>query len=101
MSAATHTLYTFRRCPYAMRARMALSSAGVPVRVREVVLRDKPEAMLAASPKGTVPVLVAGNGDVVDESLDVMHWALAQADPEVGPPRPVEGPGGGASAYRA
>lgn len=82
MSAATHTLYTFRRCPYAMRARMALSSASVPVRVREVVLREKPEAMLAASPKGTVPVLVAGNGDVVDESLDVMRWALAQADPE-------------------
>ncbi|HAE93977.1 glutathione S-transferase [Hyphomonas atlantica] len=81
MSAA-HTLYTFRRCPYAMRGRMGLSIAGVPVLVREVVLRDKPAEMLEASPKGTVPVLLTSSGDIVDESLDVMRWALAQNDPE-------------------
>lgn len=81
MSAA-HTLYTFRRCPYAMRGRMGLSIAGVPVLVREVVLRDKPTEMLEASPKGTVPVLLTSSGDIVDESLDVMRWALAQNDPE-------------------
>ncbi|WP_273241022.1 glutathione S-transferase [Hyphomonas atlantica corrig.] len=81
MSAA-HTLYTFRRCPYAMRGRMGLSIAGVPVQVREVVLRDKPAEMLEASPKGTVPVLLTSSGDIVDESLDVMRWALAQNDPE-------------------
>ena len=75
-------LYTFRRCPYAMRARMALAASGVPVRVREIILRDKPPEMLAASPKGTVPVLVLTDGRVIDESLDVMHWALAQNDPE-------------------
>ncbi len=82
MSGAAHTLYTFRRCPYAMRARMGLSMAGLPVNLREVVLREKPAEMLAASPKGTVPVLVTASGTVVDESLDVMRWALAQNDPE-------------------
>ncbi len=76
------TLYTFRRCPYAMRARLALSAARLDIRVREVVLRDKPAEMLEASPKGTVPVLVLESGEVIDESLDVMHWALAQNDPE-------------------
>ncbi|MEZ6001891.1 glutathione S-transferase [Hyphomonas sp.] len=80
--AAAPILYTFRRCPYAMRARLALSSARLAVRVREVVLRDKPPEMLDASPKGTVPVLVLESGEVIDESLDVMRWALAQADPE-------------------
>jgi glutathione S-transferase len=75
-------LYTFRRCPYAMRARLALSAARLVIRVREVVLRDKPAEMLEASPKGTVPVLVLASGEVIDESLDVMHWAMAQADPE-------------------
>lgn len=75
-------LYSFRRCPYAMRARMALAVSGLEVRVREVVLRDKPPEMLAASPKGTVPVLVTADGTVIDESLDVMRWALAQNDPE-------------------
>lgn len=81
MSAA-HTLYTFRRCPYAMRGRMGLSIASVPVQVREVVLRDKPAEMLEASSKGTVPVLLTSSGDIVDESLDVMRWALTQNDPE-------------------
>ncbi|MFN7179237.1 glutathione S-transferase [Hyphomonas sp.] len=61
---------------------MALAASGVPVRVREVLLRDKPPEMLAVSPKGTVPVLVQTDGLVIDESLDIMHWALAQNDPE-------------------
>ncbi|WP_291204311.1 glutathione S-transferase N-terminal domain-containing protein [Hyphomonas sp.] len=82
MSAPAPILYSFRRCPYAMRARLALAASGLPVRVREVVLRDKPPEMLAASPKATVPVLVLTDGRVIDESLDVMHWALAQNDPE-------------------
>ena len=60
---------------------MALIGSGIAVELREVVLRDKPSAMLAASPKGTVPVLVLPDGRVIDESLDVMRWALAQADP--------------------
>ncbi|MEQ1579508.1 MAG: glutathione S-transferase [Steroidobacteraceae bacterium] len=75
-------LYSFRRCPYAMRARMALRVAGIEVELREVSLRDKPPELLAASPKGTVPVLVMLEGGVVDESLDIMRWALEQNDPE-------------------
>lgn len=70
-------LYSFRRCPYAMRARLALALAGQTCVLREVVLRNKPEALLEASPKGTVPVLVLPDGGVIDESLDIMHWALA------------------------
>ncbi|MEH6757141.1 MAG: glutathione S-transferase [Parasphingorhabdus sp.] len=73
--------YSFRRCPYAMRARMALLISETPVRLREVVLRDKPEEMIAASPKATVPVLVLDDGTVIDESLAIMHWALERADP--------------------
>lgn len=75
-------LYSFRRCPYAMRARLALKYAGVAVELREVVLRHKPADLLALSPKGTVPVLQLGNGQVLDESLDIMHWALTQSDPD-------------------
>jgi glutathione S-transferase len=75
-------LYSFRRCPYAMRARMAVAVSGVQVELREVVLRDKPAEMLESSPKGTVPVLVLNDGSVIDESVDVMRWALAQNDPE-------------------
>ena len=75
-------LYSFRRCPYAMRARMALLVSGTSYEHREVVLRDKPAAMLAASPKGTVPVLVLTDGAVIDESVDIMRWALAEGDPE-------------------
>lgn len=74
-------LYSFRRCPYAMRARMAIAESRQTCRLREVVLRDKPADMLAASAKGTVPVLVLPSGDVIDESLDIMMWALNQADP--------------------
>jgi len=75
-------LYSFRRCPYAMRARMALSVSGQVCALREVLLRDKPDEMIAASSKGTVPVLVFSDGRVIDESLDVMAWALSQADPD-------------------
>ncbi|MCZ8136265.1 MAG: glutathione S-transferase [Porphyrobacter sp.] len=79
-------LYSFRRCPYAMRARMALWVAGVTVELREVKLAAKPPALLAASPKGTVPVMVlddgADGGSVIDQSLDIMRWALGQSDPE-------------------
>lgn len=75
-------LYSFRRCPYAMRARMALMISGQAVKLREVVLRDKPEEMIDASPKATVPVLVLKDGTVVDESLAIMNWALKQHDPE-------------------
>lgn len=79
---ALPVLYSFRRCPYAMRARMALRVAGIEVDLREVSLRDKPPELLATSPKGTVPVLVLPDGRVIDESLDIMRWALAQRDPE-------------------
>lgn len=75
-------LYSFRRCPYAMRARMAIAASGVPLELREVVLRDKPQEMLDLSPKGTVPVLALTDGLVLDESLDIMRWALVQRDPE-------------------
>jgi len=74
-------LYSFRRCPYAMRARLALVASGAQCELREVKLAAKPQAMLDASPKGTVPVLVLPDGAVIDESLDVMRWALTQADP--------------------
>ncbi|MBH3404653.1 glutathione S-transferase [Pseudomonas glycinae] len=76
-----NTLYSFRRCPYAMRARMALRYSGVPVEIVEVSLKAKPAQMLAISPKGTVPVLDA-DGQVIDESLEIMRWALAQNDPD-------------------
>jgi UPF0176 protein len=75
-------LYSFRRCPFAMRARLALRAAGVQVELREVVLRDKPAAMLEVSPKGTVPVLVEPSGKVLDESLDIMRFALSMHDPQ-------------------
>ena len=75
-------LYSFRRCPYAMRARSAISVTGIEVELREVVLRDKPAEMLAASPKGTVPVLVLPDGTVIDESWDIMLWALRRNDPQ-------------------
>ncbi|UVO51139.1 glutathione S-transferase [Sphingomonas sp. SUN019] len=76
------TLYSFRRCPYAMRARMALLVSATAFEVCEVALRDKPADMIAASPKATVPVLVLSDGQVIDESLDIMRWALARNDPE-------------------
>ena len=81
-SPTTPVLYSFRRCPYAMRARLAIAVARTGCVLREVKLSAKPEAMLAASPKGTVPVLVLPDGQVIDESLDIMRWALATQDPE-------------------
>ncbi|QYK02995.1 glutathione S-transferase [Shewanella psychrotolerans] len=74
-------LYSFRRCPYAMRARLGILLATQTVELREIVLKHKPQAMLKASPKGTVPVLVLDTGKVIDESLDIMRWALEQNDP--------------------
>lgn len=74
-------LYSFRRCPYAMRARLALASSGQTVELREILLRDKPSAFLETSASGTVPCLISVDG-VIDESLDIMKWALAQNDPE-------------------
>lgn len=73
-------LFSFRRCPYAIRARMALKYAAVQCELREVVLRNKPRQMLAISSKGTVPVLQLSDGRVIDESLDVMYWALSHQD---------------------
>jgi glutathione S-transferase len=75
-------LYSFRRCPYAMRARLALSISRQYCALREIVLRDKPSEMIEASPKATVPVLVLPDGRVVEESLDIMRWALSRHDPE-------------------
>lgn len=75
-------LYSFRRCPYAMRARLALAVAGLRYEVREVSLKAKPPQMLAISPKGTVPVLLLPDGQVLEESRDIMLYALALQDPE-------------------
>ncbi len=74
-------LYSFRRCPYAMRARLALLASGIRCEMREIALSQKPESMLAVSPKGTVPVLVLKD-QVLEESLEILHWALQQNDPE-------------------
>ncbi|MGJ8585868.1 MAG: glutathione S-transferase [Marinosulfonomonas sp.] len=82
MTDARPILYSFRRCPYAMRARLALHSSGVPIEHREILLRDKPAAFLAASPSATVPALLLPSGKSIDESLDIMLWALGQNDPE-------------------
>ncbi|MDX8388359.1 MAG: glutathione S-transferase [Ghiorsea sp.] len=75
-------LYSFRRCPYAMRARLAIAYSGIEVEQREIELKNKPQAMLKASPKGTVPVLILEDGTVIDESLNIMLWALKQNNPQ-------------------
>lgn len=75
-------LYSFRRCPYAMRARMGIAIAGMACELREVKLAAKPAELIAASPKATVPVLVLPDGEVIEQSLDIMRLALARADPE-------------------
>lgn len=75
-------LYSFRRCPYAIRSRMSLYKSGFIVELREIELKNKPEQMLEASPKGTVPVLVLSDGTIIDESLDIMEWALDKSDPD-------------------
>lgn len=86
MTFALHRLYSFRRCPYAMRARLAIVLAELKVELREIVLKNKPTQMLAISPKGTVPVLELVEADgssrrVIEESLDILQWALEQHDP--------------------
>ena len=83
-------LWTFRRCPYAMRARLAIQSSGQQVALQEILLKDKPTSFLAASPKGTVPVVVDGD-TVIEESRDVMLWALNRNDPEGWLDMPPEG----------
>lgn len=75
-------LYSLRNCPYAMRARLAIFKAKQPVLLRDLVLSNKPKEMLAASPKGTVPVVVLADNTVIDESLEVMLWALQCSDPD-------------------
>ena len=75
-------LFSFRRCPFAIRARLAIKVSGVEVDIQEISLRAKPQELLACSPKGTVPVLKFADGHVLEQSLDIMHWALAQNDPE-------------------
>jgi len=78
----THILYSFRRCPYAIRARLAIAYSKQNVQLREIILKEKPKEMLAISNKGTVPVLQLNNGEVLDESLDIMVWAISQKDPD-------------------
>ena len=81
-SAPLPVLYSFRRCPYAMRARLAMRASGTNCELREVVLARKPPALLQVSPKGTVPVLVLPGGLVLEQSLDIMIWALRRHDPQ-------------------
>jgi glutathione S-transferase len=75
-----HILYSYRRCPYAMRARMALKYAGIALEIREIELKNKPAHMLKVSPKATVPVLVLSDGTLLEQSLEIMFWALQQQD---------------------
>lgn len=82
LSSQLPVFWSFRRCPYAMRARLALKSSGQQVWLREILLRDKPSAFLSVAEDGTVPVLVLENGDILQESRDIMRWALERADPE-------------------
>lgn len=82
MTSALPVLYSFRRCPYAMRARLAIVSSGQSCQLREIILRDKAPEFLATSPSATVPALQNVDGEVIDESLDIMLWALSQNDPE-------------------
>ena len=75
-------LWSFRRCPYAMRARLAIDASQQQVELREILLRDKPDSFIAVSPKATVPVLQCDDGKVIEESRDIMFWALERNDPE-------------------
>lgn len=81
MAISRPIFYSFRRCPYAMRARLAVQSAQISCELREILLRDKPQEMLSISPKGTVPVVQLPTGKIIDESWEVMLWALEQNDP--------------------
>ena len=89
-TASLPVLYSFRRCPYAIRARLALAVAETGVELREIKLAAKPQAFVDASPSATVPALVTSDG-VIDESLDIMVWALKQNDPEDWLAMPDEG----------
>lgn len=80
MSNNVGVLYTFIRCPYAMRARLALAYATVSYEHREVDLKSKPAHLLEISPKGTVPVLLLNDGTVIEQSLDIMRWALKEPE---------------------
>ncbi|GAF52365.1 glutathione S-transferase [Psychrobacter sp. JCM 18900] len=82
MNTSLPRLYSFRRCPYAMRARLGLIFAELPVELREITLKNKPDQMLAISPKGTVPVLQLSDGSVIEESAEIMMWALEKNDPQ-------------------
>lgn len=82
MNTGIPTLYSFRRCPYAMRARMAIYAAGIHVEHIEVSLKAKPQSLLDHSPKGTVPVVITIDGKVIEQSRDIMLWALEQSDPD-------------------
>ena len=75
-------LYSFRRCPYAMRARMAMNYSKISYEHREISLRKRPQALYDISAKGTVPVLQLPDGRVIDESIDIMRWALKKSDPQ-------------------
>lgn len=86
---STPILWSFRRCPYAMRARLAIQSAGVQTELREILLKDKPDAFLKTSASGTVPALDADT--IIDESRDIMIWALNQRDPAAWLDMPDEG----------
>ena len=82
-------LYSFRRCPYAIRARLAIKASYIAVELREVLLADKPKEMISCSPKGTVPILHLFNGRVIDESREIIDWALQQHDPNGWSPKTV------------
>ncbi len=82
MTALLPCLYSFRRCPYAMRARLGIVFAEMQVELCEIVLKNKPPQMLAISPKGTVPVLQLTDGTVIEESREILMWALEQNDPQ-------------------
>ncbi|NOR68365.1 MAG: glutathione S-transferase [Methylomarinum sp.] len=82
MNSNLPVLYSFRRCPYAMRARLAIAYSDITVELREVILRDKPAELLAISPKATVPVLELVSGQVLEESLDIIYWVLSINDPD-------------------
>ena len=81
MPEALPILYSFRRCPYAMRARLAIAYSGIQVELREIELKHKPQALLDISPKATVPVLQLSDGNIIDESYDIMLWILQKNDP--------------------
>ena len=78
----TPILYSFRRCPYCMRAHMALKYAGLKIILRDVKLNDLPAEVLAVSPHATVPSLAISENEYMDESWDIVKWAVQQNDPE-------------------